>query len=127
MVHRLRAVALTFLAATASARPPMAGAATVRPAESLNGARSVLVISLPATTWMDLRSARPPKLTRLLRHSAVADLATRTVQKRTLPGAGYMAFGAGGRAVANPDDAASNVEGSERYAGTDAAAVFATR
>ena len=60
MVHRLRAVALTFLAAATFATiapPAVAGAATPRPAASLNGARSVLVISLPATAWIDLRGA----------------------------------------------------------------------
>ena len=130
MVHRLRAVALTFLAAATFATiapPAVAGAATPRPAESLNGARSVLVISIPATAWIDLRGADTPNLTRLLRHSAVADLATRTVRNRTLPGAAYMAFGAGGRSVARPDDAATNIERTERYAGTNAGAVFRTR
>ena len=76
-----------------------------RPARrrACNGARSVLVISLPGD-----RVDRSPRRrhcrtsTRLLRHSAVADLATRTVRNRTLPGAGYMAFGAGGRSVARP-------------------------
>jgi hypothetical protein len=130
MVHRLRAVALTFLAAATLATIVPAGpasAARVRPATRLDGARSVLVISLPATAWIDLRSAGPPNLTRLLRHSALADLATRTVRNRTLPGAGYMAFGAGGRSVAAPEDAAINLEAPERYAGTAASAVFTTR
>ena len=42
-----------------SRRPRSRGAAPPRPAASLNGARSVLVISLPATAWIDLRGARP--------------------------------------------------------------------
>src|SRR4051794_17572522 len=132
MVHRLRAVALTFLAAATFATiapATTAGAApgAARASADLTGARSVLVISLPATAWIDLRGARPPNLTRLLRHSALADLATRTVRNRTLAGAGYIAFGAGGRSVARPADAAINVERTERYAGTDAGAVFKTR
>src|SRR4051812_40504658 len=107
MVHRLRAVALTFLAAAtfATIAPPAAASAapeTSTASADLTGARSVLVISLPATAWIDLRGARPPNLTRLLRHSAIANLATRTVRNRTLAGAGYLALGAGGRAAAAP-------------------------
>jgi hypothetical protein len=130
MLHRVRAVALVFLAALAIATPAGAagsGRSGLRPTEDLDGARSVLVISLPATAWIDIRDARPPNLTRLLRDSALADLATRTVRNRTLAGAGYIALGAGGRSVARPEDAAINMQGTERFAGTDAGAVFATR
>jgi hypothetical protein len=129
MLPRVRAVALTILAALAIVTPAAAaGAASrTRTAPDLAGARSVLVISLPATAWIDLRDQRPPNLTRLLRHSALADLATRTVRNRTLPGAGYMALGAGGRSVAAPADAAPNLQATEDYAGTRASAVFATR
>ena len=52
MVHRVRALALGLLAAVAIATPATAGASTLRTAESLHGARSVLVISLPATAWI---------------------------------------------------------------------------
>jgi hypothetical protein len=131
MVHRRRHVALVFLAAaTLATIAPAASASAAparRPAEPLHGARSVLVISLPATAWIDVRGARLPNLTRLLRHSALADLATRTVRNRTLAGAGYMALGDGGRSVAAPDDAALNLDARERYAGLPASAVFATR
>jgi hypothetical protein len=132
MVHRLRAVALAFLAAATFATIAPATAAWAAPDSSaasgdLTGARSVLIISLPATAWVDLRGARPPHLTRLLRHSALANLATRTVRNRTLAGAGYMALGAGGRAVADPADAAINLEAAERYQGVAAGAVFAVR
>src|SRR5689334_24612787 len=89
MVHRLRAVALTFLAAATFATIVPVGTASAAPgsvsaSSDLTGARSVLIISLPATAWIDLRGARPPNLTRLLRHSALANLATRTVRNRTL-------------------------------------------
>jgi hypothetical protein len=115
------------VATFAASAPAAASASTARPVEQLGGARSVLIISLPATAWTDLRGARPPNLTRLLRHSALADLATRTVHNRTLPGAGYLALGDGGRSVAAPGDAAPNMERGERYDGQDAGAVFATR
>jgi len=129
MVPRVRAVALTILAALAIVTPATAAGAAppTRAAPELDGARSVLVISLPATAWIDLRDLHPPNLTRLLRHSALADLATRTVRNRTLPGAGYMALGAGGRSVAAPLDAAPNLQASEDYAGTRASAIFRTR
>ena len=127
MSSRVRAFALAILAALAFATPlaappsPAAGA-TVTPR-----ARSVLIITLPTTTWSDIRGAALPNLTRLFRHSAVADLATRSVRSRTDAGTGYLAFGAGTRSIGNGEAAAANLNPEEQYEQTSAAAVFRLR
>src|SRR3954468_8520915 len=127
MFLRVRQVALTMFAATgallAVATPTGAGAAA-RPVRSADRARSVLIISLPATAWSDLRGADTPNLTRLFRSSALADLATRSVRARTDAGTGSLALGAGTRSVGTPDDAAVNLERAEPVEGSSAAQVF---
>lgn len=127
MSSRVRAFALAILAAIAVALPqwaphtPDAGAAT------LPRARSVLIITLPATAWSDIRGAGLPNLTRLFRHSAIANLATRSVRSRTDAGTGYLALGAGARAIGTGTAAATNANPREPYERSTAAAVFQLR
>ncbi len=129
-----RAIALAILCAIALAAVPgesgaaaeTAAAAKVA-AKTAAHARSLLVITLPATTWRDVRAGDTPNLDRLFRTSAMADLATRSVRARTDAGTGYLALGAGTRAVGNGDAAATNLESDERYEDSDAAAVFRRR
>ncbi len=49
------------------------------------------------------------------------------MRNRTEPGPGYLALGTGARSVASSDDAASNLQPDETYAGTAAGPVFETR
>ncbi|MBM3674900.1 MAG: hypothetical protein FJW88_08070 [Actinobacteria bacterium] len=90
-------------------------------------ARSLLILSLPAVTWADVRSADTPTLDRLLAGSAIADLSTRSVRLDTEPANGYAALGAGSRAVAPSDLAGQNLLGEEDYGDSRADAVFARR
>lgn len=99
-----------------------AGEATAPPA-----ARSVLLLSLPALSWADLRGADAPNLKRLLASSAIADLSTRSVRQRTDPGNGYAALGAGARSVADPDVAGQNLEPAEPYGASRAGEVYTRR
>lgn len=90
-------------------------------------ARSVLIVSLPAVSWVDVRDADLPTLDRLLAGSAVGDLSTRSVRQRTAPGNGYAALGAGSRAVAPADLAGQNLSAREPYGDSTAGDVFARR
>ncbi|MGZ6899475.1 MAG: hypothetical protein ACXVJZ_18780 [Acidimicrobiia bacterium] len=90
-------------------------------------ARSVLVITVPATSWRDIRDTKPPNLTRLFRHSALADLSTRTVRNRTEAGPGNLVVGTGARSLAPGDEAATNLAADERFDGQRAGAVFSTQ
>ena len=127
MSSRVRAFALAILAALAIATPLAAQPSGPAGATVTPRARSVLIITLPATSWSDIRGAALPNLTRLLRDSALADLATRSVRSRTDAGTGYVAFGAGTRAIGNGDAAATNMNPQESYAQSRAFAVFALR
>ena len=93
-----RAVALATLAVIALAADPMIADAAA-PGQDHPPAHSVLIITLPAAAWGDLHPGDTPNLERLLRTSALANLATRSVRSRTDAGTGYVAFGAGTRAV----------------------------
>ena len=121
-----RAVALATLAVIALATSPtVAGAAG-----SGGGSRpahSVLIITLPATAWRDLHPGDAPNLERLFRTSALANLATRSVRSQTDAGTGYVAFGAGARAVGDGEAGATNLAPNERYEASDAASVFHRR
>ncbi len=129
MTLPLRAGAAGLLiAAVLAVVAPAAGAAPAPRTDAGDpAARSVLVITLPATSWLDIRTAMPPALTRLFRTSALADLSTRTVTARTQPGPGYLAVGTGARSVAPGDVAATNVEPDERVDGLRAGDVYRTR
>ncbi len=124
---RLRTIAPVLGAAAAVITPVLSSAAASAAATPRPPARSVLIVTLPATSWRDLRDGDAPQLRALLRTSALADLSTRTVRNRTEPGPGYLALGTGARSVAGADDAASNLEPDEAYAGATAGAVFETR
>jgi hypothetical protein len=86
------AVVLTLMATTFSA-PAVAGEGE-RP-----NARRLLVISLPAVSWQDVNDHDLPNLNRFLDEAAVADLTTRSVNRETKLGEGYITLGAGTRAV----------------------------
>ncbi len=100
------------------------GSAAVPPRPT---AHSLLIITLPATSWNDVREGPAPNLTKLFRQSALANLATRTVATRTLPGTGYLAVGTGTRSFASPDAAALALNATERFAGLTAAEIYRTR
>ncbi len=87
----------------------------------------VLVISLPAVTWADLRAVQPPNLDRLLDASAIADLSTRAVRKRTDAGDGYMTVGAGARAIAPAEGAGLGFGVEDPYGADPAGLVYQRR
>jgi hypothetical protein len=127
-VNRRRAIAraLVVVAAVgavvlATGTPASAAAATPPRIDR------VLVISLPAVTWKDLRDDHLPNLQRLAKQSAVGDLVARVAGHRNSLPSGYAAIGAGGRATAlNPLGAqAFNVD--EPYGDTTAGDAFAQR
>ena len=121
-----RAVALATLAVIALAADPVIADAAA-PGRDHPPAHSVLVITLPAAAWGDLHPGQTPNLERLLRTSALANLATRSVRSRTDPGTGYLAFGAGTRAVGDGEAGATNLAPDERFEASDAASVFHRR
>ena len=126
MTSCARAVALATLAVIALAVGPTAADAA-GPGDGSRRAHSVLVITLPATAWRDLDPGATPNLDRLFRTSALANLATRSVRSQTDAGTGYVAFGAGTRAVGDGEAGATNLAPNERYEASDAAAVFHRR
>ena len=87
----------------------------------------VLVISIPTLSWDDLRNADLPNLEALLAESAVADLSTRAVDRRTTAGDGYATISAGTRADGVPEVDGLGFEVGERYQGTPATEIFARR
>ena len=62
-------------------------------------ARRMLVISMPAVSWQDVNDRELPNLNRFLDAAAVADLTTRSVNRETKLGEGYITLGAGTRTV----------------------------
>ena len=126
MSVRFRAVALTTLA-TIAVFVPLAARAHRGPDRTPRAVRSVLMISLPATSWIDIRDNRVPNLTRIFRQATLANLATRSVRSRTEPGAGYLVMGTGTRSVAGEQDAAPNLSADEQYGSETAADVYRTR
>lgn len=60
--------------------------------------RRVLVLSVPTLSWADLDEFDAPHLEALLDESAIADLSTRAVVRRTTPGDAYTTLDAGTRA-----------------------------
>jgi len=118
------ALSVTAVGATAA---PDAAAAPNRPATTPAGSVDrVLLISIPAVSWADVRAAGLPNLDRLFAGSALADLATRSVRQRTSPADGYTALGAGARAAA-AGMPGQNFEPDERYGDGTAAEVFERR
>ncbi len=130
MFSRVRTVALTMFAAIGlllAVAAPAGAAIAPRPAATPIRARSVLIITLPATNWGDIRDSVTPNLTRLFRQSALADLATRSVLARTDAGTGYLALGAGTRSVGSSTTASLNLERGERIESSTAGQVFRRR
>lgn len=87
----------------------------------------VLVISLPATSWADIKNGDDPNLRRLFADSAIADMVTRAAGRRSSIAGGYTAFGAGGRASATTPLAAQAFEPTEPYGETTAGDVYRQR
>lgn len=129
-MKRLMATALVALvvltgAAGAAAEGPAVGvveAATDDPAVD-----RVLIISVPTLSWEDLDEFEAPNLQRLLDESAVADLSTRSVVRRTTPGDGYTTLDAGARArgARGTDGLAFDVD--ESFSGYPVTEVFGRR
>jgi hypothetical protein len=109
--------------------PPAAGETTAaqRGGVAKAGVDRVLVLSLPAISWADLRSARVPTLDKLFAESALADLTTRSVRTRTSAGDGYLTLGSGARVVSDSSVAGQNLDPGERYGDDPATDVFARR
>jgi hypothetical protein len=122
-----RALAVVGLAvAGAVAVPAPSHAASGAPVRQERPSR-VLVVSLPALTWADLRAHRMPNLERLLSTSAVADLTTRAVSRRTTLGDGYTTLGAGTRAAGVPGVDGFGFGVGEQFGTDSAAAVYRLR
>ncbi len=108
---RVVAVVLAAGALLSIAAPASAG---VDDDDPTGRAERVLVVSLPNVSWDDLERVELPNLDRFLGSAAVADLAARaapvgTSRRSTLLGDGYIAFGAGTRAIG--DGGASDGQG----------------
>lgn len=119
-------VATIVLALTATIASPAGGAPRVARGPCRPVCR-VLMLSLPAVSWGDLRGARVPHLRALLEHSAIADLSTRSVRPRTNAGDGYLTAGSGARVRADPVDAGQDLGPNERYGDDTAADTFTRR
>ena len=87
----------------------------------------VLVISLPATSWADIKAADAPNLRKLFADSAVADMVTRAAGRKSSISGGYTALGAGGRASAVTPLAPQAFETTEPYGESTAEAVYRQR
>ena len=117
------AMAVVVLLSVVGWAPP-AGAGEVTLDEPV---ARLLVLSVPTLSWEDLEAADMPNLEALLAESAVADLSTRAVDRRTTPGDAYATISAGTRADGVRDEDGLGFEVGERYQGTPAAEVFARR
>ncbi|HEY7138427.1 MAG TPA: hypothetical protein VIB48_25455 [Acidimicrobiia bacterium] len=126
VARRLLVVALAALAALV-AFPSWAGAAGDARAAATTRPQRVLVVSLPAITWSDLRAHPMPNLERLLESSAVADLTTRAIKRRTDLGDGYTTLGAGTRAEGIPALDGFGFGVDERFGAVSAGDAYRTR
>lgn len=124
----IRAAALVVVATLTVSAATVDGATAAAPAVATprGSADRVLVLSIPAVSWADIVDARLPNLERLFGESAIAAMATRSVRQRTAPGDGYVALGAGARAVA-AGMPGQNLEPGEPYGDATAAEVFGRR
>ncbi len=100
--RRLLASALAALAVVVGvvAGAPTPAGASPRQGTEASGVDRVLLISVPTLSWEELEefADEAPHLNALLDESAVADLSTRSVVRRTTPGDGYTTLDAGARA-----------------------------
>ena len=86
-------------------------------AEQLPNARRVLVLTAPGLTWEELGAIDVPHLGRLVRESAIANLAVRVERLKTEPGEGYATLGAGTRALAPSAEAGLAKDPAEPFEG----------
>lgn len=127
--RRLLAGVLVLLLTLASATTG-AGAADASPvARAADDATvdRILIISVPTLAWDELDTFDAPNLEALLDESAIADLSTRAVVRRTTPGDGYTTLDAGARArgARGADGLAFDV--GEVFSGYPAEEVFGRR
>ncbi len=122
-----RATGLLAAALAACAVVTGSAGAAVAAAPASRDVGRVLVISLPATSWADIKNGDDPNLRRLLADSAIADMVTRAAGRRSSIAGGYTAFGAGGRASAATPLATQAFEPTEPYGETTAGDVYRQR
>ena len=98
-------------------------------AAATTGARKVLVVTYPSTTWERVRAseAQSPNLMRLLRRSAVGSTSIRTIGPVTTPGEAYASIGAGNRAGVDELVAGLALPPQATVEGDDARQVFERR
>ena len=89
--------------------------------------KRVLVISLPATSWADVKNGDDPNLRQLLADSAIADMVTRAAGRKSSIQGGYTTLGAGGRASAVTPLAGQAFETTEPYGDSTAGDVYRQR
>jgi hypothetical protein len=130
-VPRGRRIALPLVGVVA-----LGGALWTAPAWGAPAAKRadrVLVITLPHVSWPNVAAADMPNLERFLERALVANMSARagpvgTTSRATRLGAGYVAFGAGNRAVG--DDGLTDQQGAgvdERIGRDTAAEIFERR
>ena len=112
-IGAITALAVVVLLSVVGWAPP-AGAGEVTLDEPV---ARLLVLSVPTLSWEDLEAADMPNLEALLAESAVADLSTRAVDRRTTPGDAYATISAGTRADGVRDEDGLGFEVGERYQG----------
>lgn len=115
----------TVGAADAAGRPRPASEAAAE--VGIPPARRVLLISVPTLSWEDLDEFDAPNLERLLDESAIADLSTRSVVRRTTPGDGYTTLDAGTRARGARGADGLAFDADESFSGYPVAEVFGRR
>ncbi|HZJ28275.1 MAG TPA: hypothetical protein VFF40_14890, partial [Acidimicrobiia bacterium] len=120
MTRRLIAAVVVALAVLAGAEPAAAHSSS----EPIG---RVLVLSLPAVTWADVQQTDTPNLDALFAESALADLITRVGGRRFSVGNGYVALGAGNRAVASDRLVGNAYDVDEEVPGGTAGEVFSRR
>jgi hypothetical protein len=116
-------IAMTVCALCGALALPAAAATSSTPEPPIG---RVLIVSLPGISWPDLEQAPVPHLRRLLDQSAIGALVTR-MGGRQSAGVGYLAIGAGSRALSDELLVGQAFEPDEMYGGTRAADVFAQR
>jgi hypothetical protein len=115
------------VAAAAVAGAVLAGTLTVpaRADDTVPAVERVLVVSLPALSWADIRDADVPALRAFVERAAVANLAHRIGRRTATIGDAYVTIGAGTRARALGAGLAFEVE--EPYGASPAGEVFTRR
>jgi hypothetical protein len=125
----LLAALLTLLAGSVIGGSALFSAAPAGAAGHGVGAhrRRVLLLTLPATTWQDLKGRHLPNLERLFATSAMGDLATRTANGPANPNDGYATIGAGTRAASSSTTADTSYDVAEPFGTATAGDAFSVR